>query len=41
MSEADYIDMDAKFDQVQQDRELAGMHERFEAEIADWDEKLT
>lgn len=38
MSEADDAVMDEKFTQVEQKRELAGMHERFDAEVARWEE---
>ena len=38
MSEADDADMDEKFTQVEQERELAGMHERYDAEISRWEE---
>ena len=40
MSEDDDADMDAKFSQVEQERDLAGMHERYETEIARWEEEL-
>lgn len=40
MSEADDADIDAKFTQVEQERDLAGMHERYDAEVADWERKL-
>ena len=40
MSEADDADMDAKFTQVEQERDLAGMHERYETEVARWEEEL-
>ena len=38
MSEADDADMDEKFTQVEQEREHAGMHERYDAEISRWEE---
>lgn len=38
MSEADDADMDEKFTQVEQERELAGMHERYDTEISRWEE---
>jgi len=41
MSETDDAEMDAKFDQVEQERELAGMHERYEAEVTGWEETMT
>jgi hemerythrin-like domain-containing protein len=37
MSEADDADMDNKFTQVEQERDLAGMHERCDAEVARWE----
>jgi len=40
MSEADDTEMDEKFTRVEQERELAGMHERYDAEVAGWAEKL-
>ena len=40
MSEADDADMDAQFTQVEQERDLAGMHERYDAEVARWEEEL-
>lgn len=40
MSEADDADIDAKFNQVEQERDLAGMHERFDSEVTGWEEKL-
>ncbi|MDA1166384.1 MAG: hypothetical protein O3B13_25090 [Planctomycetota bacterium] len=40
MSEADDADMDEKFTQVEQERELAGMHERYDAEVACWEEEF-
>jgi len=41
LSEGDDVDMDGKFTQVEQDRELAGMHERYDAEVARWEKELT
>lgn len=38
MSETDDADMDKKFTQVEQERELTGMHDQFEAEVAQWEE---
>jgi len=38
MSEADDADMDEKFTHVEQKRELAEMHERYDAEISRWEE---
>ena len=40
MSEADDADMDAKFTQVEQERDLTGMHERFDGEVARWEDEL-
>ena len=40
MSEADDANMDARFTQVEAERALAGMHERFDAEVARWEEEL-
>jgi hemerythrin-like domain-containing protein len=34
MSEADDADMDDKFSQVEQERDLVGMHERYDGEVA-------
>ena len=38
MSKADDADMDEKFTQVEQERELAGIHERYDAKVARWEE---
>ncbi len=40
LSEADDSEMDGKFSQVEQERELAGMHERYDAEVARWENEL-
>jgi hemerythrin-like domain-containing protein len=40
MSEADDAEMDDKFTRVEQERELAGMHERYDAEVARWEQEL-
>ena len=40
MSDADDADMDAKFTQVEQKRDLAGMHERYDAEVARWEQEF-
>ena len=42
LSEADDDAMDDRFTEVEQEREreLAGLHERFEAEIARWEEVM-
>ena len=37
LSEGDDSEMDVKFTQVEQERELAGMHERYDAEVARWE----
>ena len=41
MSEADDADMNEKFSRVEQERDLAGMHERYDAEVARWEKALT
>ncbi len=41
MSDSDDAEMDVRFRQAEQERGLAGMHERFESEVAGWEEKLT
>ena len=41
LNEADDAELDAKFKQVEQERELAGMRERFESEVSGWEEKLS
>jgi hemerythrin-like domain-containing protein len=40
MSQADDADMSVKFTQVEEERELAGMHERYAAEVARWEQVL-
>lgn len=40
LSEGDDDEMDGKFSQVEQERELAGMHERYAAEVARWEDEL-
>ena len=40
LSEADDDAMDDRFTEVEQERKLAGLHERFEAEIARWEEVM-
>ena len=37
LSDADDDYMDGKFTEVEQERELAGLHERFEAEVFLWE----
>ena len=40
LSEADDDAMNDRFTEVEQERALAGLHERFEAEIARWEEVM-
>jgi len=40
MSEDDDTDMDDKFTQVEQERNLIGMHERYDAEVARWEQEI-
>lgn len=40
LSEIDDDDMDEKFTQVEQERELAGMHERYDSEVSHWEGAL-
>ena len=40
LSEADDADMDNQFTQVEQERDLIGLHERYDAEVARWEEEL-
>ncbi len=40
ISEADDADMDEKFSQVEQQRDLVGMHERYDREVARWEQEL-
>jgi len=40
MSEADDAEMDDEFTRVEQERKLAGMHERVGAEVARWEQEL-
>ena len=40
LSEADDADLDERFTTVEQERELAGLHDRYDAEIACWEEEL-
>lgn len=40
LNEADDAELDVKFTQVEQDRELAGMHERCDAEVARWEQEF-
>lgn len=41
MSEADDADLNLQFDQAEQERDLAGMHARYDAEVTAWKAKLT
>ena len=40
LNEADDDAMDNRFTEVEQERELAGLHERFEAEVSRWEEAM-
>ena len=40
LSEADDADLNEQFTSVEEERELAGMHERYDAEVARWEEAL-
>jgi len=40
LSEADDADLIDKFSKVEQERDLDGMHERYDAEVARWEEAL-
>lgn len=40
MSEADDVDVTARFSQVEQERGLTGWHESFASEVAGWEESL-
>ena len=40
MSDADDANMDANFTKIEQLRDLAGLHERYESEIVAWEEEL-
>ena len=40
LSDGDDADMDDKFTIVEQERDLAGLHERVEAEVARWEEEI-
>jgi hemerythrin-like domain-containing protein len=40
LSDADDADMDERFSQVEQERDLAGMHERYSGEVARWEEEF-
>ena len=40
LNEADDADMDDRFTEVEQERELAGLHEQFEADVARWEEAM-
>jgi hemerythrin-like domain-containing protein len=38
LSEADDADMNVKFSEIEEQRDLAGLHERYDAEVARWEE---
>ena len=40
LSEGDDAEMDGRFSQVEQDRDLVGMHERYDTEVARWEQEL-
>jgi len=40
LSEADDADLTNKFSKVEQEHNLDGMHERYDAEVAQWEEAL-
>jgi hemerythrin-like domain-containing protein len=40
LSEADDADLDERFTAIEQERELAGMHERYDAEVTRWEEEI-
>lgn len=40
LSEADDTDMNDKFTQVEQERDLTGKHERFDSEVTRWEQEL-
>jgi hemerythrin-like domain-containing protein len=40
LSEGDDEDVTEKFSKVEQERDLAGMHERYDAEVARWEREL-
>ena len=40
LSAADDDTMDDSFTEVEQERELAGLHEQFQAEVAGWEEAM-
>ena len=41
LSESEDADVTEKFSEIEKERELVGMHERYAAEIARWEESLT
>ena len=40
LSDADDTDMDEKFSQVEKERNLTGMHEQYDGEVARWEEEV-
>ena len=40
LSPADDVELDVRFTDVERERQLAGLHERFAAEVARWEEML-
>ena len=41
VAEADDADVTEKFSKVEQERDLAGLHDRFEADVARWEEVIS
>jgi hemerythrin-like domain-containing protein len=40
LSQGDDAEMDDKFTQVEEDRALTGMHQRYAAEVANWEQEI-
>jgi len=40
LSESDDADMDDKFTQVEQERDLVGLHERYDSEVTRWEQEI-
>lgn len=40
LTEADDAELNERFTTVEQERELAGLHERYDAEVARWEEEM-
>ena len=40
LSDVDDADLDAEFTQVERERDLAGMYERYDAEVSGWEEEF-